>query len=104
MLWLIRAAKLPTPETQAQVIPGRRHRFDFAWRDQRLLLEVQGGVWTGGKHGRGSGIIKDQEKLNLAAINGWRVLQVSANHIRDGKALLWIQQALGLTPPENIPF
>lgn len=72
-------------------IPGRKFRWDFAWPDNKLLVEVQGGSWNGGKHGRGSGIAKDTEKLNLATISGWRVMQFTPDQIRQGKALRWVQ-------------
>lgn len=55
-------------------------------------MEVQGGTWNAGKHGRGSGIAKDQEKLFLAAEAGFWTIQVSAQHIRDGTALRWLQR------------
>lgn len=97
LAWQIRAAGLPQPCPEYLPIPGRKFRFDFAWPERRLLVEVQGGAWNGGKHGRGSGILTDQEKLNLAQLAGWRVLQVGPSHIRDGKALAWIQEALGMT-------
>ena len=40
-------------EREAQVIPGRRYRFDFClgW----LLVEVNGGVWAKGASGHSSG-------------------------------------------------
>lgn len=94
LLWQIRLARLPDPVQQFMAVPGRRYRWDLAWPDRHLLLEIQGGVFTGGKHGRGAGIIKDQEKLNLATIHGYRVLQVSAPHLRSGQALAWVKQAL----------
>jgi very-short-patch-repair endonuclease len=73
-------------------IPGRRFRWDFAWPDNKLLVEVQGGTWNGGSHGRGSGISRDTEKLNLATCHGWRVLQFTPDQVREGKALRWVQQ------------
>ena len=75
-----------------RAIPGRRFKWDFAWPDNRLLVEVQGGTWNGGKHGRGSGISKDTEKLNLAAIHRWAVLQFTPDQVREGKALRWVQE------------
>lgn len=98
LAWQVRAAGLPTPCPEYLPIPGRKFRFDFAWPELRLLVEVQGGVWNGGKHGRGSGILKDQEKLNLATLAGWRILQVSENHITNGQAILWIRQAIERPP------
>ena len=57
-----------------QAIPGRRFRFDFAWLEQRLLVEVNGGTYTQGAHSTGQGIARDYEKANLAVLQGWRVL------------------------------
>ena len=96
LLQQIHLAGLPKPEMEYRAIPGRRFRFDLAFIEQMLLIEVQGGIWTGGKHGRGAGIETDQEKLNLAVIEGWRVLQVSSNHVKNGKALIWIRLALSV--------
>ena len=94
LLQQIRIHGLPIPTLQFRALPSRRFRWDMAWIDHRLLLEVQGGVWTGGKHGRGSGILKDHEKLNLASANGFRTIQVSATTIKNGLAVLWIIAAL----------
>ena len=94
LLQQIRLHGLPIPTLQFRAIPSRRFRWDMAWTDHRLLLEVQGGVWTAGKHGRGSGILKDHEKLNLASAHGFRTIQVSATTIRNGLAVLWIIAAL----------
>lgn len=67
---------LPIPETEYRFCDARKWRFDFAWPESRIALEVEGGVWTGGRHTRGSGFIKDMEKYNIAAMLGWRVLRV----------------------------
>lgn len=57
-------------------IPNRMHRLDLAWPTYKVAIEVQGGVWNRGAHGRGSGIVKDYWKLNEAQLLGWIVLQV----------------------------
>jgi hypothetical protein len=67
---------LPEPEYEVKHIPGRKFRLDIAWEPQRIGIEVNGGVWILGKHGRGSGIVKDMEKNNLSVVYGWRVFQV----------------------------
>jgi len=36
-----------------QAIPGRKFRFDFAFLRERLLVEINGGTYNGGAHGRG---------------------------------------------------
>lgn len=72
---------LPQPEAEVRFHPVRKHRLDYAWPAAKLGLEVEGGVWTGGKHGRGSGIVKDMEKANLLAVAGWRLLRVTPSQL-----------------------
>lgn len=75
-------------------IPGRRFRWDFAWPDDKLLVEVHGGTFSRGKmgHNSGMGINRDCEKQNLAVLEGWRVMAVDFKHVNDGRALAWIQE------------
>ena len=94
MLRQITEAKLPIPEREFKAIDSRRFRWDFAWVSYGLLLEVQGGVFVRGGHSTGAGITKDCEKLNLATLGGWRVMQVTSPHIKDGSAIKWISEAL----------
>ncbi len=77
-----------------QAIPGRKFRFDFAWKQQRLLVEIQGGVWNGGAHGRPTGITRDMNKLNQAQIHGWKVLQFDTKMVKSGEALNVTEQIL----------
>ena len=87
----IRAAGLPAPEREFAVVPGRRFRFDFAWPEFQLLLEVQGGTWGKGAHSSGVGIARDCEKANLAVIEGWNTFHVTSEQIKAGKAIYWLQ-------------
>lgn len=78
------------------------YAFDFAWprTDEPLspsvLLEVQGGIWSGGAHVRPQGVLRDMDKLNKAACAGFVVLQVSGEHIKSGQAVEWVRKALAL--------
>ena len=86
-------------EFERQVIfhPSRKWRFDFAIGMQSsrpLAVEVQGGIWTGGRHSRGKGITDECEKFAHAVIAGWRVMPVTGEQVKSGKALQWIQQAI----------
>jgi very-short-patch-repair endonuclease len=99
----LRAAGLPDPEREYRFAPPRRWRFDFCWPDQRLAVEVEGGIYSGGRHVRGSGFEKDAEKYNAATIAGWRVLRFTSAMIQCGEALAQIEQALNETPQTTTP-
>lgn len=77
-----------------QFDPTRRWRFDFAWLGQQppLAVEVEGGVYSGGRHTRGDGFTEDCSKYNRAACMGWCVLRVTAAQIKSGEAIEWIRQ------------
>ena len=90
----VKAAGLPEPEREAAVIPGRKFRFDFCFREARLLIEINGGTYNGGAHGRGCGINRDYEKNNLAQIGGWRVLSFDTKMVKSGAALAVTEQIL----------
>ena len=73
---LLRSVGLPAPVREHRFHPVRRWRFDYAWIDHKVALEVEGGVWTGGRHTRGAGFVADIEKYNAAVVAGWRVVRV----------------------------
>jgi hypothetical protein len=77
---------LPEPTWEHVFAPPRRWRFDGAYVDAKVAFEIDGGVWSGGRHNRGSGYVKDMEKLNTAAVNGWRVLRFTYEMVEDGTA------------------
>ncbi len=74
---------------------NRRWRFDFAWPDKMVALEVEGGIWSGGRHTTATGWLHDAEKYNRATILGWRVLRVAVNQIKSGDAARWVRELLG---------
>jgi hypothetical protein len=85
-------------------MPPRRFRFDFAHPESRVAIEIQGAIWVNGRHSRGSGLLKEHEKLNLAAAQGWRVFFLSVNTINDHS--LYDQIAQTITSTSNLwtPF
>ncbi|MGH2544547.1 MAG: hypothetical protein ACRDIB_17280, partial [Ardenticatenaceae bacterium] len=58
------AMSLPAAEREYRFCPGRRWRFDFAWPGPNVACEVEGGIWTAGRHNRGAGFAADCEKYN----------------------------------------
>lgn len=87
-------AGLPPGVPQFRFVDGRQFRFDRAWPDRMVAVEVQGGIWSQNGHGRGSIIARDCAKLSLAAALGWRVLPLTKEMIEDGQAVDLIAQAL----------
>jgi len=85
---------IPTPERQFQYAKGRKLRADFAWPDHRLLLEVQGGIYSKQAHGSITGILADIDRSNAAVLNGWRMLRVTPEMVRSGQALELIRAAM----------
>lgn len=75
-------------------LPGRQFRWDFAFPEAKLLVEVQGGIWKKGAHSSGAGITRDAEKSAYAAGLGWRSFPVTSKHITSGEAVAWIKSAL----------
>ena len=94
LLFHIKAAGLPEPEQEYHFHPTRKWRFDFAYPDKMIGIEVEGGVWTQGRHTRGGGFTGDCEKYNEAALLGWVVLRFPNTMIQSGEALKTIEQAL----------
>ena len=73
---------VPVEEYNFDAELGRRHRFDFAWPDRKIAVEVEGNAWGvkgGGRHMQDS----DLEKYNIAATLGWRVLRFSPGMLKD---------------------
>lgn len=60
--------------------PTRKWRFDLAWPHKKIAVECDGMVWQagGGRHNTDT----DRDKMNIAALMGWRVLRFSGNQIR----------------------
>jgi very-short-patch-repair endonuclease len=92
-----RAVGLPPPVAEHRFHPVRRWRYDFAWIEQKVALEVQGAIFTAGRHTRGAALVKEHEKLNAAAALGWRVLFVTPKQIANGEALTVVESALKAT-------
>lgn len=90
----LKCAGIPLPEFEFYFHPDRKWRSDFAWADQMLLAEYEGGVYTNGAHVRGAHFESDAEKYNEAALLGYRVLRFTYGMVRSGMALEMTERAL----------
>ena len=75
--------------------PTRRWRFDFAlglsysegrFEPNRIAIEIEGGIYTQGRHTRGKGFQADLDKYNHATAMGWRVFRFSTRDVLRGRA------------------
>jgi very-short-patch-repair endonuclease len=81
--FLVHVCGLPAPVRQFKFLPYRRFRFDFAWPDFKVFVEIEGGTWVGGRHVRPTGYARDCEKYNEAALNGWVGLRFTSDMLRN---------------------
>ena len=56
-------------------------RFDFAWPELKIAVEIDGGTYIGGDHVRGKGYERDCKKNNKAQCAGWMVLRADRNMV-----------------------
>lgn len=94
LAYQIRAINLPEPVREHKFHDTRKWRMDFAWPDRKLCVEVEGGVYSGGRHTRGSGFERDIEKYNTATLMGWSVFRFSPSFVKSGEALKMIEIAI----------
>ncbi len=72
----------------------RKWRFDFAWPDQKIAVEIEGGTRSMGRHQRHYGFEADCYKYNRAAMLGWRVLRFTTGMVASGEAIDCVRNAL----------
>ncbi len=76
------------------LVPGRKFRADFAFPKQKVIIEIDGGIFgftftdkrgnqskMRGGHSSISGQLKDMERGNLLAAHGWRVLRFAVQDL-----------------------
>ena len=81
--WYVKLKQIPEAIPEYRFDKTRRWRFDFSYPEYKIATEMEGGVWTGGRHTRGSGFTKDCEKYNAAVLQGWKVLRYTTSNIKD---------------------
>ena len=87
MMWLLDHYKI-NYKREYQFHDTRKWRFDFALTDWWVAIEVEGGIFSNGRHVRGTGYTQDVLKYNAAVTLGWLVLryttaQINGNVIDD---------------------
>lgn len=91
---LCMAHGLPEPVAEFRFHPSRKWRFDWAFIEQRIAFEQQGGLFVQGRHTRGAALLKEHEKLNAAAIAGWRIIYGTPADVSSGRIFETLKLAL----------
>jgi len=95
LLW-----EMITPEYQFHAV--RRWKFDYAFIEKRVALEIEGLVRHAGhgsgksRHTTNAGYTEDCVKYSTAASMGWLVIRVTEEMILDGTAIRLFCEALRL--------
>ena len=76
--------------------PVRKWRFDYAFVEKKVAVEVDGGVWIGGRHNRPLGYKNDMEKFNAAATMGWLILKFTPDELYKNETFEMIKITLNI--------
>ena len=73
----------PELEAEYQFYSERGWRADYKVAGKMILIELDGGVWTEGRHTRGGGFISDCMKINTAELMGFHVIRIPTGFATD---------------------
>lgn len=79
----------------------RKWRFDYAIPEHKIAIEVEGGVWTGGRQTSPQGFLGDMEKYNTATVMGWRVLRTTPDKLLTNETLAMIRKSMTDSTKDN---
>ncbi|OTG93679.1 hypothetical protein [Acinetobacter sp. ANC 3832] len=82
-------------EQEFKFHPKRKWRADFHLVEKMILVEVEGGIWSNGRHTRGKGYLGDLEKYNAATMLGYQLLRFSTEQVKSGLAVQQIEKMVG---------
>ena len=91
--------EVPRPEREFKFHPTRKWRADFAWPERFLLVEIEGGVYSRGRHTRGKGFENDMTKYNAATMAGFKLLRFSGGMVSSGEAANKTKEFFEAWPP-----
>jgi hypothetical protein len=78
--------------------PKRKWRFDYllchsgSASQVKTAIEIEGAIWTRGRHTRGAGYMGDLEKYREAAALGYKVYRFSTQEVLNGTARAFIEK------------
>lgn len=83
----------PQLEREYKFSAARRWRADYCHAASRTIIELEGGIYSAGRHTRAAGFLGDIEKYNAAAMLGYTVLRLGTGQVDDahvGEIADWV--------------
>lgn len=77
-----------------QFAPPRKWRADFVIPEHMIAIEIEGGIWTGGRHVRPKSFIADCRKYSALVLAGWRLFRFTPGMVKTGEAIRYVLQAI----------
>lgn len=87
---LLKISKITGYQREYKFHEKRRWRFDFAWIERKIAVEVEGLTHYGkatGRHQSLKGYTADCEKYNTAILEGWRVMRFTEPMLKNLQAI-----------------
>ena len=81
-------------ERKFQFEPTKHWRFDFHIVKLRLLIEIAGGPWSGGRGGKLAMKAWSLDRYDIAEEMGYTFVRFEPDHIESGYVIQWIQAQL----------
>ncbi|EHU1259125.1 hypothetical protein A1E07_RS06985 [Acinetobacter baumannii] len=81
-------------ESKFQPIHTKHWRFDFHIVKLRLLIEIEGGPWSGGRGGKLSNKAWNLDRYDLAEEMGYKIERFHPDSILSGYVINWIKSEL----------
>jgi len=93
---LCEVSGLPAPVPEYRFHPARKWRIDYYFEanGRRVALEVEGGVWSNGRHTRGSGFLRDMEKYNAISAAGIILLRTTPKELMTNQTIELVERTL----------
>lgn len=91
---------LPTPIREYPFARPRQYSADFAYPEQRIIIEVEGVQ----SHTSFYRFQADCEKYNIAGLLGWRVFRFTGQMLKQGTRGVFPWQVIAQALGEPIPF
>lgn len=73
----------PALRKEFKFCEARDWRNDYLHEPTRIIIELDGGVFNGGRHVRPQGFIEDCVKLNMATMHGYGVIRIPTGFATD---------------------